>query len=195
MRNYFRHLGILIDSNLSWKFHIDYICQIVSKTVRIIAKLRHFVPRHVLLTLYRSSILPYISHGICAWGHAAETHLHKLLVLQKRALRLMFFTNPRTHAAPLFLETKQLPISFLLFEQMSLLMYDVHNNLAPDNIENMFTKLTTVQGYRTRSVTNENYYVEQVRTENVKRSFYISGALIWNSIPLPIKALKRKKSI
>ena len=81
---------------------------------------------------------------------------------------------------------------FLLFEQMSLLMYDVHNNFAPDNIKNMFTKLTTVHSYRTRSVTNENYYVENVRTENMKRAFSISGALIWNSIPLPIKALKRK---
>ena len=59
-KNYIRYLGILIDSNLSWKFHIDYVCQKVSKTIGIIAKLRHFVPRHVLLTLYRSLILPYI---------------------------------------------------------------------------------------------------------------------------------------
>ena len=87
MKDYIRYLGILIDSNLSWKFHIDYVCQKVSKTIGII-KLRHFVPRHVLLTLYRSLILPYISYGICAWGHTAETHLHRLLVLQKRALRL-----------------------------------------------------------------------------------------------------------
>ena len=194
MKDYIRYLGILIDSNLSWKFHIDYVCQKVSKTIGIIAKLRHFVPRHVLLTLYRSLILPYISYSICAWGHAAQTHLHKLLVLQKRALRLMFFAEPRTHAVPLFLETKQLPISFLLFEQMSLLMYDVHNNLAPDNIKNMFTKLSSVHSYRTRSViTNENYYVEQVRTENMKRAFSVSGALIWNSIPLSIKTLKKNQ--
>ena len=191
MKNDIRYLGILFDSNLSWKFHIDYICQKVSKTIGIIAKLRHFVPRHVLLTLYRSLILPYITYGICAWGHTAETHLHKLLVLQKRALRLMFFADPRTHAVPLFLETKQLPISFLLFEQMSLLMYDVHNNLAPANIKNMFTKLSSVHSYRTRSVTNENYYVEQIRTENMKRAFSISGAMIWNSIPLSIKTLTK----
>ena len=101
----------------------------------------------------------------------------------------MFFAEPRTHAVPLFLETKQLPISFLLFEQMNLLMDDVHNNLAPDNIKNMFTKLSSVHSYRTRSVTNENYYVEQVRTENMKRAFSISDALIWNGIPLSIKTL------
>ena len=50
-------------------------------------------------------------------------------------------------------------MSFLLFEQMSLLMYDVRNNLAPDNIENMFTKLSSVHSYRTRSVTNKNYHM------------------------------------
>ena len=50
-------------------------------------------------------------------------------------------------------------------------MYDVHNNLAPDNIKNTFTKLSAVHSYRTRSVTNANYYVEQVRTENMKRAF------------------------
>ena len=89
-------------------------------------------------------------------------------------------------------ESKQLPISFLLFEQMSLLMYNVHNNLVPDNIKNMFTKLSSVHNYRTRSVTNENYYVEQVRTENMKRAFSISCALIWNSIPLSIKKINSK---
>ena len=67
-------------------------------------------------------------------------------------------------------------------------MYDVHN---PDNIKNMFTKKITVHSYRTTSVTNENFYVEQVRTENMKRAFSISGALIWNSIPLSINALKK----
>ena len=70
-------------------------------------------------------------------------------------------------------------------------MYDVHNNLAPDNIKNMFTKLSSVHSYRTRSVTNKNYYVEQVRNENMKRAFSISGALIWNSIPLSMKTLKK----
>ena len=47
------------------------------------------------------------------------------VVLQKTALRIMFFAEPRTPAVPLFLETKQFPISFLLFEQMSLLTMSI----------------------------------------------------------------------
>ena len=57
----------------------------------------------------------------------------------------------------------------------------------------MFTKLSSVHSYQTRSTTNENYYVEQVRTENMKRTFSISDALIWNSIPLSIKTLKKNQ--
>ena len=71
-------------------------------------------------------------------------HPHKFLVLQGRALRLMFFTNLRSCAVPLLLEARQLPRSFLLFEQMSLLIYDTRNSVAPDNIKNMFRKLLFV---------------------------------------------------
>ena len=57
----------------------------------------------------------------------------------------------------------------------------------------MFTKPSSVYSHQTRSVTNESYYVEQVRTENMKRAFSISGALIWNSIPLSIKTLQKNQ--
>ena len=43
-------------------------------------------------------------------GQAAKAHLNKLLLLQKRALRLMYFLNPRTHAIPFFISPKILPI-------------------------------------------------------------------------------------
>ena len=53
-----------------------------------------------LRCIYQSLMLPYLTYGLTAWGQAAKAHLNKLLLLQKRALRLMYFLNPRTHVIP-----------------------------------------------------------------------------------------------
>ena len=63
-----RHLGIIIDNNLSWKHHIDHVAIKMSRTVELICKLRHFLQRHTLLTIYRSLVAPYSTYGLMAWG-------------------------------------------------------------------------------------------------------------------------------
>ena len=104
-----QYLGVLLDSNLSWKFQINNVALKISRTVGVVARLRHFVPRTTLLHIYQSLILPYLTYGLAAWGQAAKTHLQKILVLQKRVLRLMYFSEPRAYAVPLFISSKFYP--------------------------------------------------------------------------------------
>ena len=92
-KTYVKYLGVLIDGSLSWKYHIDYISTKISKGIGIIARLRHLVPFTTLLNYYRSLIEPYISYGLVAWGQAANTYLNKIIILQKRVLRLMHFLD------------------------------------------------------------------------------------------------------
>ena len=92
-----KYLGVLLDSNLSWKFQINNVALKISRTVGVVARLRHFVPRTTLLNIYQSLILPYLTYGLAAWGQAAKTHLQKILV---PVLRLMYFSEPRAHAVP-----------------------------------------------------------------------------------------------
>ena len=86
-----KYLGVLLDSNLSWKIQINNVALKISRTVCVVARLRHFVPRTTLLNIYQSLILPYLTYGLAAWSQATKTHLQKLPVLQKRVLRLMYF--------------------------------------------------------------------------------------------------------
>ena len=139
-KNYVKYLGILIDDHLSWKYHIDHIATKISKTVGIIARLRHFVPFSILTNLYRSLILPYLSCGIVAWGRAAKSHISKLLILQNRALRLMHFADKQQHAIPFFLDSNFLPIQMVYFEKIASLMNDVSNRIVPVLIRKLFTK-------------------------------------------------------
>ena len=92
-KEFVRYVGITIDNNLSWKHHIDHVAVEVSQTVGLICKLHHFLPRHTLLTIYQSLVAPYLTYGLMAWGQAYKSYLEKLLKLQKRALRFIYFSE------------------------------------------------------------------------------------------------------
>ena len=53
-------LGLTIDENLTWKYHIDNITKISCNT-DVMNKLKQFVPERILYSLYCSLILPYIN--------------------------------------------------------------------------------------------------------------------------------------
>ena len=148
---YIKYLGVLIDQNLSWKNHVDSVIVKISKTIGMIAKLRYFVPSTVLVNIYNSLILPYITYGLLAWDNASNAYLNKILVLQKRVLLLIYFTDRREHAIPLFIKAKVLPVTFLYYVAVSKLMFDVHNQSAPINILKLFTKTSHIHTYNTRS--------------------------------------------
>ena len=82
-KEYVKSLGILIDKYLSSSNQIDSLILIRSKTVGMIAKLRHFSPQNILLHIYQPLIHLYISCGLTAWGMASKTALTRILILQK----------------------------------------------------------------------------------------------------------------
>ena len=191
MKDYVKYLGLMIDSNLSWKYHIESICQKISKSIGIIAKIRHYVPRRVLLSVYNSLIVPYLTYGIYCWGNCALTLQRKIVTLQKRALRLIYFSKSKEHAVPFFLKSNCLPLSSLFFRDCSYLLYDINRQTAPLSILNQFVKTSQIHNYRTRSVSSDSFYVKFSRTDKMYAFFTRIGAQIWNSIPYSIKILKR----
>ena len=93
MKNFVKCLGILIDSELSWKYHTDHICHKAGKSIGIIDILRHYIPQRLLFNIYHTLIALYMNYGICSWGSCAQVHQKRLLVLQKRAFRIILFGN------------------------------------------------------------------------------------------------------
>ena len=85
-KEFVKYLGVIIDSNLMWKYHIDNIAYKISKAIGIIARLRHFVPLSTLNSIYRCLIQPYTTYRIVVWGNTSKKYLDKILKLQKRAL-------------------------------------------------------------------------------------------------------------
>ena len=184
-----KYLGVLLDSNLSWKFHINIVALKVSRTVGVVARLRHFVPHTTLLNIYQSLIRPYLTYGLVAWGQAAKTHLQKILVLHKRVLWLMYFSEPRAHAVPLFISSKILPLRMLYAERVSSIMFDLSYMNVLCNICDSFTKANSKQKHETRFSSSGNYSVQTSRLNLNEDSFSRFGAKLWNAIPNEFRQL------
>ena len=136
-KEFIKYLGILIDSHLTWKHHIDHIAIKISRTIGLISKLRHFVPKRTLINIYRSLVAPYLTYGLIVWGQACKSFLDKLLKLQKRALRFIYFSDRNQHAIPLFSNAGILTRQFS-YELTANLMFDIRHRNAPRNIRDLF---------------------------------------------------------
>ena len=92
------------------------------------------VPWNTFQTIYKALLSSYLSYGIVAGGQAAKTHANQLFLLQKRALRWMYFGHYTAHAIPHFLSSNILPLNMLYFKSVAILKHDITKNLAPDQV-------------------------------------------------------------
>ena len=102
-----KYLGVLIDSHLTFKNHIDDLTKYISRGIGNFYKLRHYVTREILTNVYYAIIYPFLLYGITIWGSASNTLLISLHILQKKFVRLATFNDtypvyPLTHTPPLF---------------------------------------------------------------------------------------------
>ena len=102
-KTFVKYLSILFDNNLSLKTHIDYISLKISKAISILSRLRYYLPLTIFLNLYRTLLYPYLTYGLVVWGQAAQKYLNKILIFQKRVLRIVNFSMNNEHAVPLFI--------------------------------------------------------------------------------------------
>ena len=95
-------------------------------------------------------------------------------MLQKLVLRLIYFVDRKEHAIPLFVNAKILPITFLYYEAVCKLMFDVHNDSAPSNITKLFTRTSNIHTYNPRSSTSQIFSVKYSRLKiQKKKPFHV----------------------
>ena len=185
------YLGVLLDYKLSWKNHVDSIALKISKSIGMLSKLRHFVPHHTLVNIHNSLSTPYLRYGLTVWGQASKTHLSKLLILQKPALRFIYFSDRCDHAIPLFLNAHILPINFMHYKLLAETMHDVSNDLVPSNLNDLFVPTAKIHSHNTQASVSKNFYIQKSNAEIKRKSFSRIGAKLWNEIPTNLRALPK----
>ena len=102
---------------------------------------------------------PYVNYCIIVWGQTCTTHLHKILMQQKRSLRFIYSTKQNERAIVLFVNS----FTFVLppfFESVGNRMPDVRNNILNfANIQILFVNVSCIHSYRTHSSISKTHKI------------------------------------
>ena len=121
-----------------------------------------------------------INYCIEVFGSAAQYHINSLVVLQKRAVRVITSSKFREHTAPLFKDLKLLTLQQLYLYRIGLFMFKVHHNKVPDVCQSIFVTNANVHSYNTRR--RNHLHVPIANSVCLSKCIRIKGVKIWNKI-------------
>ena len=185
-----KYLGVILDRNLNWHAHVDYLVTKLSSAAGIMYKVRNYLPIDARLLVYETLAKSYLQYGITAWGSCAPTTLNRLQTIQNRIIRNMTYSPPRTNLDSKYKTFKIMKVNELHRYETAKFMHSVYNNCMPVAFQDYFHAIQHTYDTRTRS--NAEYAVPCPRTERGKRSLTYVGVGVWSQIPQPMKGLSVK---
>jgi hypothetical protein len=185
-----KFLGVVLDQHLSWKKHINYISQKIAKNIGIISRISYLLPKSIRLNLYYSLILPYLSYCNLIWASNYDSRIHKLIILQKKAIRLIQGSRKDAHTAPIFKDLNLLSLTQIRSLQIAEFMYRYEHKLLPISFVGYFSIGSQIHDHFTRRATS--YRPVKARTNTREFSIRAAGPQLWNSIPNEIRLSKTR---
>ena len=74
-----KHLGMYLDCKLNFEEHLKTIINKIIKTIGLLRKFQNFLPRKLLLTIYKSFIRPHFDYGDIIYDQTYNTSFHQRL--------------------------------------------------------------------------------------------------------------------
>ena len=131
----FTFLGVIIDSNLTWSHHINYISNKLTRICGVLSRLKHYVPVLILKIIYNSLFLSHLNYEITAWGFNVGP---RIKTLQKKAITFISNAKYNSHTTPMFKKLHLLQAVDIFKLACFKFVYKCENRIIPDYFKNMF---------------------------------------------------------
>lgn len=144
LQNTTKYLGVILDRSLTFKNHIENACIKGLKSTRAqIPLLRsQNLNLHVKKIIYSAIVRSRLTYACPAWSHAAHTNIHKLQVIQNKALRIILQRPRLTNIT------------------------DLHEEAQIETVQQYIEKITTSQAAKLRN--HPNTLVQQIGTRQAR---------------------------
>ena len=175
-----KFLGVILDDRFSWIPHIDFISKKVSKAIGILQKLKLYLNTTSLVNMYYAFIFPYLHYCNEVWGGTYTSTLKRLIILQKRSIRIISRSAFLDHTDPIFVDLKILRLRQINLFVLGRFMYRAHFCDLPSIFDSLFIRNSNIYNYNTRQ--RRGFHVPKVTTNLMKMTVRYKGVILWNHI-------------
>ena len=97
-----KYLGLFLDENLSFKYHLDTIKLKLNRANCLLSKIIHYVRAPLLRTIYFAIFDPHLRYGCQIWGQNKNYAAEYIEKIQSKSIRILNFKGPRAEASNLY---------------------------------------------------------------------------------------------
>ena len=179
-----KFLGVIINSHLNWKDHIQLVQSKISKNIGILYKISSKLPINILKSLYFTLIQPYYQYCNIVWATGKSLALDSLFRTQKKVIRIISKKNRLAHTDPLFKSLSILKLSDINHLQVGCFVYKSINKQLPRQFNNFFTINSTIHNHNTRQAYKLHRMSYRIHIR--ENSICIFGARFWNTLEVDL---------
>ncbi|KAL0870811.1 hypothetical protein ABMA27_005737 [Loxostege sticticalis] len=173
-----KFLGIIIDEHCTWKNHITYVCEKLSRFVFVLRRLRETVSYEVALEAYHAYVGSVLQYGLIVWGNC--TDINFAFKIQKKCIRALCGADFNDSCRPLFKSMKLLTLTNLYIKQICIFVSD-HPDFFPAK------PLVTVKALRKRP--SNLLQLPTGRLTLFKKNAFAMAIKIYNALPEDLRGL------
>ena len=190
-----KHLGIILDSNLSFTSHIKSIISKSRQGIGMLRFLSKYLPRHTLNEMYKLYVRPHLDYGdviyhiphkMCEFSHSIKltNQMEKLEAVQYSAALAVTGAWKGTSREKIYDELGWESLNLRRWSRRLVLFYKIINHLTPD-----YTRIPIPQrqasnySLRRRATTGQI----RARTERFKSTFYPNCLSEWENLDPEIR--------
>lgn len=175
-----KFLGIFIDPQLTFRYHIQHIQRKVSSSLYVIKCLRNYLGENALKTLYHSFIHSHLLYCLPIWSSGLASSLNPLILIQKKAIRTITGKRYNAHTAPLFKKLNILPLSQLSTLSKLTFVYDYINNRLPPSFNSLWVKNSDRNPRNLRN--SDKFFIPTVKFKGIERFPAYHFQKLWNEL-------------
>ena len=139
---------INIDEKINWKQQISNTAIKLNEINDVSSKLRHFIERKTLKSIYHAIFEPHLYYFSLVWTQISNS-VKRLFVLQKKFLWIIYYLNNNAHASPLFRELNILKLPDGISQENCLFINKYFNKRLCTIFKNWFTISSDFHTYST----------------------------------------------